>query len=273
MKGSKLLSAIFAAALLLMVSEVHSAELMVGATSWYAAWDRELKSPSSTDPTEKVNADYSKFYGPIVSLGFYEKWNISGNFIYGKMSYESTEGDSGRNEDRDTRLDSDICLSYKVLPWLKVFAGGKYYRSKTVEDNYEYTSGSLTGTGYDKGKMTYYAPGGGVGITLPLVIIDGLYFSANMSYVIMRGKQEETETDYNLSGQVIRVKENEWDLNGWSVNPTTSLSYYIAPISTTIILGYRYQYLKYNLETSKGDLKVVDKFYGVTLSALYCFNI
>ena len=288
MKRSILLVSALALLMMTQTTISFAADLMLGATSWYAKRDRLNELPSEynmPDSNEKIKTDNSLFYGPAVGFSFFDDWTISGNFLYGKLKYDSTEvestGEYQKNESRDKRYESDLTLSYRVLSWLRAFAGLKYCYIKTTEDNYYYNaSGIPTGhPGYDEGKMKYYAPGLGVGVSFPVPVIEGLNISANTSYIILRGTHEEMELDYNTSGQIIKRKDIEWEIKGWSINSTASLSYYVKEISTSIILGYRYQYLKYDVVSQSGTsipgvkFVVTDKFYGITLSAMYFLSL
>jgi hypothetical protein len=103
-------------------------------------------------------------------------------------------------------------------------------------------------------------PGLGIGSTLPLT--EYLYFLINLSGTYSFGKHEEPQEDSTVSRKLTES----------GANTTISLAYYIAPASTSITLGFRYQYLYINYS----DDTVYSKdegmsFYGITLSAVYSF--
>ena len=79
----------------------------------------------------------------------------------------------------------------------------------------------------------------------------------------LKGNEDENERDYS-------EKTNEY-----GGNASLSLAYYIPDASTTISLGGRYQQLKIDYidpdTTNVSDS--MSRFYGVTLTAVYTFNI
>lgn len=255
--------------ILLATPAAYGADLMLGLTTWYTTWVSEVPGDSG-----KHKSDYSLLYGPAAALSISD-WTFSISFLYGTMKLSSTDPDSddpNRYEHSTTtfnRFESDVALSYRVVPWMRFFFGMKYYRTKTTEDQTFYNSGVLDETGWDEGIWRYYAPGAGVSFSIPITFVQGLYCSFNSSYSIIRGDIDETEYRYDAGGALQDSESNDWTIRGWSVNFAGSLSYYIQVVNTAIILGYRYQYLDFDVSTSKGNLDIEHKYYGVTLAAMY----
>ncbi len=102
---------------------------------------------------------------------------------------------------------------------------------------------------------TMYGPGGGLSATLN--IWANLYLIANVSYVYMKG--EAKLTDSNL------------DLVTRGVNSSMAFAWYIAPASTTLYIGGRYQRL-YEERKDDDNFKY-HEMPGVTASAVYSFSI
>jgi hypothetical protein len=77
---------------------------------------------------------------------------------------------------------------------------------------------------------------------------------------------------------VNKSQESKSDIKQYGINSSLSIAYYIAPASTVISLGGRYQYYKtvyYNIDIDDWGLlhDYKDKFYGITLTATYSFSI
>lgn len=265
-------SGIFLALFILLAAPAaYGADLMLGLTTWYTTWVTEVDTPGETG---KTKSDYSLLYGPAAALSISD-WTFSISFLYGTMDLSSTDQDRdnpNRYEHATTtfnRFESDVALSYRVFPWMRFFFGMKYYHTKSTEDQAFYTSGVLDETERDESIWRYYAPGAGVSFSIPITYVQGLYCSFNSSYSIIRGNIDETENRYNAGGVLQDSESNDWTVKGWSVNFAGSLSYYIQAANTAVILGYRYQYLDFELSTSQGNLNIVNKYYGVTLAAMY----
>jgi hypothetical protein len=96
-----------------------------------------------------------------------------------------------------------------------------------------------------------YGPGMGAGLMVPLA--DSLFVVANVSGMYLFGLQRDPWADWVEVG----------------FNSALGLAYYIAPISTTVTGGVRYQ----RFETRAADGDTTHDFYGVTLSAVYHFSV
>ncbi len=218
------------------LTTLHAADLSIGATAWYTAWDY------SQDGPDGVKYDPAFLYGPVLSLAMTPDISMSFVFLYGKfqMNFESN------NSSIDlSRYDSDLTLNYRISSYFKIFAGAKYF-------GFTWPGG---------GKHAALGPGTGISSIFPiggdffiLAYISGLYLMGN----------ENGDTSRNYD-----VKTKEYGGNG-----SISLAYYIPTTSTTISLGGRYQQLWINYEEHpEGIENSLSKFYGVTVTAVYTFNI
>lgn len=100
-----------------------------------------------------------------------------------------------------------------------------------------------------------YGPGGGLSATFN--IWASLYLMANASYVNMNGEAE--------------LVDGTVDIVTRGVNASMALAWYIAPASTTLYIGGRYQRL---LEDRKEDDNFkYHEMLGFTASATYSFSI
>jgi len=230
---------IIASILLIFAAQpaLYASDLSIGATTWYTAWKYK------TDGLQKVEYEPDFLYGPVMSLAFTNDFNISFIFLYGQFTM-NPEGSN--NSIKLDRYDSDLALNYRMNNYFKIFAGAKY----------------LAFTWPNGGKHQAIGPGAGISSVLPL---GGNFFILGyISAMYLRGHENgDTSSNY-------KTKANE--LGG---NASISLAYYIPSASTTISLGGRYQQINiyYDPKISPSAENSISKFYGVTLSAIYTFNI
>ena len=216
-------------------SKVYAVDITVGATTWYAWW--EMNAGGGT-----IDFDPEFMYGPALSVKFNDDFNLTFIYLYSKFDHQM---DSSKPKSKMTRYDSDLALNYRLNDYFKVFAGIKYMGTSQPSGN-----GS---SGWDQDSL---GPGLGLSCTYP--ITENIYGLATLSGFYLWGRFKED-----------KGKEN---YNNYGINSTLALAYYIAPASTTISLGGRFQYFK--VEYDKDDEKNSKaKFYGITLTATYTFSI
>jgi len=257
---------------------LSAADLSLGVTSWYAMWDEKIKSPEGTeDPKTKSTL----MAGPVLGFRFFENWRLGAQFYIGKMEMKNPTIDYDVSSvmfiDRDEkylRFDSDITLGYQWFPWLNTYAGYKYFGYNIDESKVYYENGA-TCTGIQESETKERLHGLGLGASTSLEVYDSLYFSLNGSGMKIRGRMKSEDEEYNGSGVYQGTETSKNNINGWGANLTTALSYYISSASTTISLGYRYQYLKTKIKfpsdsgIGEDTITIKDKFHGVTLAAIY----
>jgi hypothetical protein len=226
----------FIGTLLLFSSTTHALDISIGASAWYSWWDfEEIGSPSSLEP----DMGSALLYGPVLAINFSPTWSLTTVFLYGEYEMDPA-GDVSQDI---KRYDSDTALNYSLNRYIKAFAGFKYM-----------------GYDWDRGDHISYGPALGLALTLPL--IDNFYLLLNVSGVYLWGTHTEKDDPV----------DNEKDYIETGVNSNISIAYYIAPASTSINLGFRYQYFK----TEYDDEQWHDNkhtFYGVTLTAVYSFSL
>lgn len=219
----------------LLSQKLNAADLSVGATAWYTAWDYE------DDVDSGVKFSPSFLYGPVLSMTMTQDLSLSFVFLYGKFDM-----DTGSNTITNTRYDSDLICNYRISNYFKIFAGAKYIGFTWEED----------------GKHQALGPGAGISTVFP---VGGNFFILGyFSGMYLRGQED------GAKGSSYSVKTNEY-----GGNASLSLAYYIQSASTTISLGGRYQQLKIKYDNNESGMTPdsMSKFYGVTLSAVYSFNI
>jgi hypothetical protein len=223
--------------LVIFSSTTHALDISIGASAWYSWWKFEdVGYPSSEEP----DIDPTLLYGPVLAINFSPTWSLTAVFLYGEYEMDT----SGDDPQDIKRYDSDTALNYSLNRYIKAFGGFKYM-----------------GYDWDNGDHISYGPALGLALTLPL--IDNFYLLLNVSGVYLWGTHTEENETYG---------KTEEDYVETGVNSNISVAYYIAPASTSINLGFRYQYFKTEYDNDEmHDNK--HTFYGVTLTAVYSFSL
>jgi hypothetical protein len=214
---------------------ILAVDVSVGVTSWYSTW---ILTPKDTTNMPKATMGPELMIGPAVSVQLAKEWSVS-SVVLVSSKYEMPQGNDGTL--KLTRTDSDTTLNYSINKYFKIFPGIKFLR-------FSYTDGYHQSAG----------PGFGCGVTLP--ILDSLFFITNGSGSYLFGRHKDGGPGGSTTG-----------MHEYGYNITSSLAYYIEAISTTVNLGYRYQYFytKFTGSTNQSDMSHV--FHGVTASIIYSF--
>jgi hypothetical protein len=116
---------------------------------------------------------------------------------------------------------------------------------------------------------TSYGTGLGLSVTYPLT--ENLFVLGTLSGLYLWGADKAVIKDI-ANGNIMRSLNIGY--NEYGMNSTLSLAYYIAPASTVISLGGRFQYLIADYKNNAIYLDSI-KFaiYGVTLTATYTFSL
>ncbi len=222
-------------------SYVSAEGLSIGASTWYCWWKFNDNESMKVDPT--------LLFGPVFSYRFTDSWSLAGVFLYGRFK-NNENGDGGGGSVDINRFDSDISLNYNINRYFKIFGGAKFMGFYWEQPN-------------GKGTHMSAGPGLGIGSTFPLT--EYLYFLFNISATSSLGKQNEPGNDSGSSNRSSNLNENGFNSN-------ISLAYYIASASTSITLGFRYQYVFINYLSNNSYYEDESmSFYGVTLSAVFSF--
>jgi len=223
--------------LIIPLTSLHAVDLSVGATTWYTAWDYK------DDADSGVTYDPTFLYGPVLSLTMTNDLSLAFVLLYGKFTMNFNSGSDSIDLNR---YDSDLTINYRISNYLKLFAGAKY----------------MGFTWDPSGKHQALGPGAGISTVFPLG--NDFFLLGYLSGMYLKGKEEDTK------GQKYEVKTNEY-----GGNASLSLAYYIQDASTTISLGGRYQQLKIDYVDSSKVItpNSMSRFYGVTLTAVYTFNL
>jgi len=109
-----------------------------------------------------------------------------------------------------------------------------------------------------------------------LPLIENLFILGHLSGFVLLNKETSEYIDMAGPRSIIHLEPGG---NDYGFNSGLSLAYYIAPVSTTISLGGRFQYIKTNYSSGRDSFHGsyydhdTSMFYGVTLTATYSFAI
>jgi hypothetical protein len=243
---------------ILIPAKVFAVDISVGATTWYAWMERDYtQEPFSMF---KAKLDPAFFYGPVVSVKLNDDFNLTFIYLYGKFDMTIDRGMYGDMKCEFKRQDADLALNYRLNNYFKAFAGVKYI-------GHEMSMERLGGT------LKHDACGPGLGLSLVFPITDNVFLLGNTGGIYLWGKAKFIDSgNTGNSGKMGNYKE-------YGLNSTLSLAYYIVPASTTISLGGRFQYIKtecydrHAIAELVGFMSNETKFYGLTLTATYSFEI
>lgn len=219
---------------IIIPARIYAADISIGGTTWYTAWDYE------DDASFDVEYDPSFLYGPVLSVAMTQDLSASFVFLYGEFDM-----DTGNETIPLTRYDSDLTLNYRINNYFKIFAGGK-----------------LIGFAWDP-EGTHQALGSGAGISSIFPLGYDFFLLGYASGMYLWGEEEDPSRDY-------KTKTNEYGFNA-----SMSVAYYIPVASITISLGGRYQQINIKYDGNNDEITPdsESRFYGVTLTAVYTFNI
>lgn len=217
--------------LIICTHALYAKDVGLGIAVWYADW--EMENPNGG----KRKMDSVFYIGPSISYQFSPAWNITLLGLYTPLPYEMPD-DLETTE--ITRYDGDLTLNYQISRYVKVFFGGKYL-----------------GFVFDGGRHHGAGPGGGIGLTIP--IIGNFYFLGNASALYLKGTHKDNQSNMNF--------------DEYGYNTAAQVAYYIASLGLTTSIGYRYQHL-----TSKYDTNDIERdedqhtFKGFTFLIIKSFH-
>ena len=265
--------------------KAHAIDISVGATTWYTWLEQPFASSFQAEEERGLESKKSGpgfLYGPVLSVKFSDDFNLTFVYLYGKFDIEKDNDEDIKHKLK--RKDSDIALNYKLNNYFKVFGGLKYIGFNISPDREIVLGVDATGT-IDSVKHDGYGPGFGLSATLP--IADNIFLLGTVSGFYLWGKESKGFTCESVPPlNTPMFNKIKADCKDRGINSNLSIAYYIAPASTTISLGGRFQYIKtdkYKIKNGSvltGDFRnyqmpdsSTTKFYGITLTATYSFGI
>jgi hypothetical protein len=279
--------------------EARAYGVRAGAYYWFAGWkptfeDWMLRSSLFNMRLPRIQKDYffqpTSLYGPILTLDFTSRVNLSTIFVVGKYRLRATVLEivppistvpsytiSSHPDIGIFKYDLDATLNIMLSRWLKIFWGVKYQRySYKKADLLQENAGTVSIFIYTKEKVIYHGLSTGLGLGFNFTLIQDLHLLWNVSGlyqkpVIIRKRTEDTY----LAPVVLHWQEGQVpDYSAVGANSTLSFAYVFDPISTTLSIGIRYQYLyTFGKDTRGFDLnRKSDHFYGLTVAAVYSYQ-
>jgi len=319
MKRFRFILIVVSAILIHAPAAFATVDLSIGGTAWYIWWKpawSDARATSIAFPPKPVlftenAADFKPnsnvMAGPILSIGFLQRWSIQSVFTIGRFTYRST------GLSRDTQLQSNsygVAPSYKkytrdVLKWdsdtsiscalhrvVKIYAGFKYQGYRYEETMKDILFVNLPPAVFGR-KLTdeVQGYGGGLGLGLTIPVVENFYIMASGSGVVLwsvenikinKGKTYIIQETTGLTPLPLYMRKGRYFSYGCTAS--LALTYYIEKINTTLSLGGRYQllfnrqrYSKYNPLYNDVATNIIDRqydhFYGITMSVLYTFHI
>jgi len=252
--------------------KVYALDITLGATTWYALSELYYTQDKSTPGiinNSLVKSDPAFLYGPTLAVRFSNDFNITFVYLYGRFETEKDKGSIEKSKPKFSRVDSDLALNYRLGDYFKVFAGIKYL-------SYGITPAMTDISTFEINKTvdihTSYGPGVGLSATVPL--IGNLFALGTVSGLYLWGSHGVDITDMTIGSPPYPQRHVNLKYNEYGINTTLSLAYYIAPASTVISLGGRFQYLKSDYKKNAIYLDSIEfTSYGATLTATYTFSI
>ena len=249
---------------------LYGLDMTVGATSWYA-WGEQFNAQKvgNNNSSSKIKSDPSFLYGPALAARFSNDFNFTFVFLYGNFDATKDSGGGKKEKAEFKRIDSDLALNYKLNDYFKVFIGAKYLAYDIVPADI------LIGTvQYNMQKVDpHKSYGGGLGASATIPITENIFGLATLSGLYLQGN-DKMLVEKQTGGFTSTYHNLKLSYNEYGINTTLALAYYIAPASTVISLGGRFQYIYADYKDNEIGLNYIGfTVYGVTLSATYTFRI
>lgn len=291
-------------------------DLSIGGTAWYIwwipAWEKaKTITTAYTDGPIIVTGDDRNFRpasnvmgGPVISIGFLDRWSIKSVFAIGRFAYHSAGAgrnvtiyqngfdmwvSHGNNNRSLLKWESDTTLECAVNRVFRIFAGfrSQGYRNQERSSHYTISGFPEILKRVLSGETRGYGCGLGFGLHVPLATDFSLIMEASGMALWF---QEKIRINYSktflisLFGGYIPYWQvpNKGKFLSYGGTAALAFEYAISKVNTTLALGGRYQLLvarqKYgNPFKNDASLDVVDgefdHSFGVTLSVIYTFHI
>ncbi|MCL2025674.1 MAG: hypothetical protein FWG92_02585 [Leptospirales bacterium] len=240
-------------AFVIMPNRAHALDITVGASTWYAWWDQ-------VDSKKTTNFDPRLFYGPALAVKLNNDFNLTFVYLYGVFE-DKESGSSEKRNLKYKRSDADFAINYRLSNYFKVFAGIKYM-PYSIKGTIKSSTEEIT---FDN-KHSGLGPGLGLSATIP--IIGNMFALATVSGFYLWSEDNSKYVSTNPANN----ESYKSNYKRYGFNSTLSIAYYIAPASTVVSLGGRYQYFRSDYSNEITSY-INNTFYGVTLTATYTFSI
>lgn len=251
----------------------------VGGTVYYAGWDPFWRNENRFEMMppfiNKIDGQYvlkaaAPIYGPVIAVGFNEKWGLSLSGLFGTYRYDYSGNTilmdlfAGINSrifpTQKSRLcykyDGDLLANYSIERHTRLFFGLKYQGYHYRENGYDLFFSVVMPIAKT---VTYHSGGIGLGILNATPLGKGFFIQTQVSFQAMAGAEQ---TDGYGTAAILAC------LGG---NATGGIAYHITPAHLTIALGGRIQYQYYYRYSTINRNSRSDIFYGAYLSLMALF--
>ena len=263
---------------ILLPCKAYGLDVSIGAATWYAWMEQEYNKAVKYYESDTENKNPEFLIGPALFVKFNDDFNLTFVYLYGKFNVKESYEWPGHGYADYTlkRRDFDLALNYRLNDFFKVFAGIKYMDFSIRFDQHRNSAGQIMS--YIAGeiiKRDRSSLGPSLGISAALPILENLFILGHLSGFYLLNKESAEYIPAGAGSNPLSFKPRG---NDYGFNSGLSLACYITPVSTTISLGGRYQYIKTHysdIDPAHGSYYDHDtsKFYGVTLTATYSFSI
>jgi hypothetical protein len=271
MKRFLFLAFITISVLFIIPHKTYGVDITVGATTWYAASEQSYTQDNSGTgmlPNNLIKSDPAFLYGPTLAVRFSSDFNLTFVYLYGTFE-TAKEYAVFKTKEKYKRSDSDLALNYRLGDYFKVFIGAKYLTYDIIPADTDGINFRFDG---NMDAHTSFGTGLGASATYPLT--ENIFVLGTFSGLYLFGKDKVKIAELNFGAPTGTTRNLSAGYNEYGVNTTLSLAYYIAPASTVISLGGRFQYLI--ADYKKNDIyldSIKFTIYGVTLTATYTFSL
>ncbi len=246
--------------------------------------------PSWGDHYDNVSVSPSLLVGPVAGITLFDRVSLNASFLFlnvgGDATFETDTVDTATGqtyhinaESNQERIEIDVMLSYRLFPFLSLYAGYKNFSYGLQGDGTYSGVNQSTGSTFEATQdemARYMGSGYGVGISTNFALGEGFFLGLGLSALYIYGSFDLAGIRVT-NGQVQREGTGNINYVGTGLNIPANLSYFFSSISTVITVGGRYQFLKQKHDDSEPDTYGIDgntdRFYGITFSALWLVNL
>lgn len=287
-------------ALLILVpaaaSQARAAGFQLGVTYWYAWWEPMFKNWLMQGyyrdaHLPRLVKDYSfvpaNLIGPVFGVDFNDRVNLTAMFVTGRYRFRSSmlellplSGSIVIPSHQDAGIDKydlDTALNITIHRYVKILVGLKYQNYSYVKKNmFQLNSGSGSIISYSEDAVSFNGISAGLGAGFTFRLYKNLYAMWSLSGRYQRPFIIIRHNEIALLGGIPLPQRQKFipSYNSVGANSVLSLAYLMEDLSTTMSLGFRYQYL-YNFGSDSQYITLdrkSDHFYGVTVALVYAYR-
>ena len=276
--------------------KAHAAGFQLGVTYWYAWWkpmfkDWIMQGYYRDAHLPRLVRDYSfvptGLVGPVFGIDFNDRVNLTAIFVPGKYRFRSSmlelfpvSGGAFIPSHQDAGIDKydlDTALNITLNKFVKILIGIKYQNYSYIKKNmFQLNVGPSTIFSYSEDAVSFNGLSAGFGAGFTFRLYKNLYAMWSLSARYQRPFIIIRHNDLTiLDGMPVPQRQKFIpSYNSIGANSVLSLAYLMEDLSTTLSLGFRYQYL-YNFGSDTQYVMLdrkSDHFYGITVALVYAYQ-